>query len=133
MQKLFKQREEFNDAMGITSNIKFGTITQKEWELERDMLLEEIDEYETACKEGNVVEIADALGDVLYLVIGAMFKHGMAREVMEEIMDEIQRSNMSKCDPVTGKAIYSSAGKVLKPGSYSKPNIKGILEKYLLV
>ena len=74
-----------------------------------------------------MVEIADALGDQLYILCGTILKHGLQDKIIE-IFQEIQRSNMSKLD-AEGKPIYREDGKVMKSNLYFKPDIKSILEK----
>ena len=90
---------------------------------------EENEEYLEACQNGDMVEIADALGDMLYIWCGTVLKHGM-QDIICDIFDEIQRSNMSKLDE-NNQPIFRDDGKVLKGANYFKPNIKGILEKYV--
>jgi predicted HAD superfamily Cof-like phosphohydrolase len=87
---------------------------------------EENEEYLDAAKNGDLVEIADALGDQLYILCGTILKHGLQYKIAE-VFDEIQRSNMSKLD-ADGNPIYREDGKVLKSELYFKPNIKAILE-----
>jgi predicted HAD superfamily Cof-like phosphohydrolase len=72
------------------------------------------------------VEIADALGDMLYILCGTILKHGLEYKI-EAVFEEIQRSNMSKLDG-HGKPIYREDGKVLKSDRYVKPDIAAILE-----
>ena len=74
-----------------------------------------------------MVEIADALGDQLYILCGTILKHGLQHKI-EEVFDEIHRSNMSKLDE-QGKPIFREDGKVLKGNDYFKPDIKKILGK----
>ena len=88
---------------------------------------EENNEYLEAAKKGDLVEVADALGDQLYILCGTILKHGMQHKI-EEVFAEIQKSKMSKLDE-NGKAIYREDGKILKYDLYFKPNIKKILEK----
>jgi predicted HAD superfamily Cof-like phosphohydrolase len=90
---------------------------------------EENEEYLEACKNGDLVEIADALGDMLYIWCGTVLKHGL-QDIISEVFDEIQRSNMSKLDE-NGKPIFRHDGKVLKGAHYFKPNIRAILEKHV--
>jgi predicted HAD superfamily Cof-like phosphohydrolase len=78
-------------------------------------------------KNGDIVEIADALGDQLYILCGTILKHGLQYKI-EEVFQEIQRSNMSKLD-VNGQPIYREDGKVMKSELYFRPDIKSILEK----
>ena len=87
---------------------------------------EENEEYLEAAKNGDLVEIADALGDQLYILCGTILKHGLQDKIVE-VFKEIQRSNMSKLDE-NGKPIYREDGKVMKSELYFKPNIKSILE-----
>ena len=94
--------------------------------LRYNLMREENEEYLDACKKGDLVEVADALGDQLYILCGTILKHGMQHKI-EEVFDEIQRSNMSKLD-LNGKPIFREDGKILKGENYFKPNIKEILE-----
>jgi predicted HAD superfamily Cof-like phosphohydrolase len=88
---------------------------------------EENSEYLEAAKNGDIVEVADALGDQLYILCGTILKHGLQHKIVE-VFTEIQRSNMSKLD-INGNPIYREDGKVLKSSLYFRPNIKAILEK----
>ncbi len=88
---------------------------------------EENSEYLEAAKNGDIVEVADALGDQLYILCGTILKHGLQHKIVE-VFNEIQCSNMSKLD-INGKPIYREDGKVLKSSLYFRPNIKAILEK----
>ena len=88
---------------------------------------EENEEYLEAAKNGDMVEIADALGDQLYILCGTILRHGLQDKIVE-VFEEIQRSNMSKLD-ADGKPIYREDGKVLKSDRYFKPNIAAILNK----
>ena len=88
---------------------------------------EENSEYLEAAKNGDIVEVADALGDQLYILCGTILKHGLQHKIVE-VFNEIQRSNMSKLD-INGMPIYREDGKVLKSSLYFRPNIKAILEK----
>lgn len=104
-------------------------VEKSTFQLRYDLMKEENEEYLEACKDGDIVEIADALGDMLYIWCGSVLKHGM-QDVIEEIFNEIQRSNMSKLD-ADGKPIFREDGKVLKGENYFKPNIKAIIEKHV--
>jgi len=87
---------------------------------------EENEEYLEAAKQGDLIEVGDALGDMLYILCGTIIAHGF-QDKIEAIFDEIQRSNMSKLD-AGGKPIYRADGKVMKGPNYFKPNLKKILE-----
>ena len=88
---------------------------------------EENEEYLEAVKSNDLIEIADALGDMLYILCGTIISHGFQNKI-EELFDEIQRSNMSKLGS-DGKPIYREDGKVLKGPHYFKPNIEKILKE----
>ena len=88
-------------------------------------MAEENEEYLEAAKNNDLVEVADALGDMLYILCGTILEHGM-QDKIEEVFNEIQRSNMSKLG-ANGKPIYREDGKVLKGPSYFKPKIQEII------
>ena len=77
-------------------------------------------------KDNDLTEIADALGDMLYILCGTIIEHGL-QDKIEAVFDEIQRSNMSKLDE-NGKPIYREDGKVMKGPNYFKPNFEEILK-----
>ncbi len=85
---------------------------------------EENEEYLEAAKNDDLVEVADALGDMLYILCGTIIEHGM-QDKISTVFKEIQRSNMSKLGE-NGKPIYREDGKVMKGPNYFKPNIAEI-------
>lgn len=89
------------------------------------LMEEENQEYFEAAKNNDIVEVADALGDMLYILCGTIIEHGM-QDKIEEIFDEIQKSNLSKLGD-DGKPIYRNDGKVMKGPNYFKPKISEIL------
>ena len=91
------------------------------------LMREENEEYLEAANNNDLVEVADALGDLLYILCGTIIEHGLQCKI-EEVFDEIQRSNMSKLGE-NGEPIYREDGKVLKGPNYFKPNIGAILNK----
>ena len=120
--------EIFHDAIGIKNNYEPTIdLSEKDIELRYNLMNEENSEYLEAAKNGDIVEVADALGDQLYILCGTILKHGLQHKIAE-VFNEIQRSNMSKLD-INGMPIYREDGKVLKSSLYFRPNIKGILEK----
>jgi predicted HAD superfamily Cof-like phosphohydrolase len=127
MEKLIKQVEEFNKAFKIDYAQKPTLISNTESALRFKLMDEENEEYLDATIDEDLVEIADALGDQLYILVGTILKHGM-QDIIEKVFDEIQRSNMSKLDE-NGEAIVREDGKILKGANYSKPNLKPIIEK----
>lgn len=126
-QEIIGAVETFHNAFGIENNdTPTVDLTEATLELRHRLMQEENDEYLEAAKNGDLVEVADALGDQLYILCGTILKHGMQHKI-EEVFQEIQRSNMSKLD-ANGKPIYREDGKVMKSELYFKPNIKSILE-----
>ncbi len=111
---------EYSDDMNI--NIDESTI-----DLRFRLMQEENLEYLEAAKNKDIVEVADALGDILYILCGTILTHGLQHKIVE-VFNEIQRSNMSKLD-INGKPVFREDGKILKGPNYFKPNIKEILEK----
>ncbi len=89
-------------------------------------MAEENEEYLEACQNGNLVEIADALGDMMYILCGTILSHGL-QDKLELVFEEIQRSNMSKLG-ADGKPIYREDGKIMKGPKYFKPDIKSIID-----
>ena len=118
--------ETFHNSFGIKNEFQpVASINENDFLLRHRLMKEENDEYLEAAKEGDLVEIADALGDMLYILCGTILKHGMQNKI-EEVFTEIQRSNMSKLDK-NGKPIYREDGKILKSDQYFKPDLKSIL------
>lgn len=118
--------ERFHDAFKIENNYAPTTaIGEDQIELRHRLMQEENDEYLQAAKNGDLVEVADALGDQLYILCGTILKHGMQHKIVE-VFEEIQRSNMSKLDK-DGNPIYREDGKVMKSELYFKPAIGKIL------
>ena len=102
-------------------------ISEDRKKLRFELMKEENEEYLEAAENNDLVEVADALGDMLYILCGTIIEHGMQYKI-EEVFNEIQRSNMSKLGE-DGSPIYREDGKVLKGPNYFKPNIGAILEK----
>ncbi len=120
--------KKFHEAFGITNRTEPIAFTnEKEIQLRYDLMAEENNEYLEAAKNNDLVEVADALGDMLYILCGTILSHGM-QDKIEAVFNEIQRSNMSKLG-ADGKPIYREDGKIMKGPNYFKPNIKEILEK----
>ena len=118
---------EFHDSFGIPNKYSpLANVDEKDFNLRYSLMKEENEEYLQAAKEGDLTEIADALGDMLYILCGTIIEHGMQHKI-DEVFSEIQNSNMSKLGN-DGNPIYREDGKVLKGPNYFKPDIKGILD-----
>lgn len=119
---------DFHNAFGLGVEQKpKANLPNEISKLRFDLMKEENEEYLEAAKANDIIEIGDALGDMLYILCGTIIAHGF-QDKIESIFDEIQKSNMSKLG-ADGKPIYREDGKVLKGPSYFKPDIKSILEK----
>ena len=120
--------KEFHNAFGLgVSNAPKADLGTAKNRLRFNLMDEENKEYLEAAENNDLVEVADALGDMLYILCGTILEHGMQYKI-EDVFEEIQRSNMSKLD-LDGQPIYREDGKVLKGPSYFKPDIKAILDK----
>lgn len=115
--------ETYKLAIRNTPDVSFPT---KESVLRYELFKEENEEYLEAVKKKDLIGVADALGDMLYVLCGTILDHGLQGKI-EAVFDEIHRSNMSKLDK-NGQPIYREDGKVLKGPDYSPPNLESILE-----
>jgi predicted HAD superfamily Cof-like phosphohydrolase len=118
----------FHEAFGISNATEpTGAIGDRDALLRYKLIREENEEYLEAALKGDLVEVADALGDILYILCGTLLKHGLENKI-DEVFREIQRSNMSKLG-ADGKPIHREDGKVMKGPNYFKPDIASILDK----
>lgn len=128
MQDKINAVKEFHESFKLgVKNTPTANLGEAKNKLRFNLMAEENEEYFEAAQNNDLVEVADALGDMLYILCGTIIEHGMQHKI-EEVFNEIQRSNMSKLG-ADGKPIYREDGKVLKGPSYFKPNIKEILDK----
>jgi predicted HAD superfamily Cof-like phosphohydrolase len=127
MQKQLNAVKLFHETygLGVSSEMKADLGTLKN-ELRFNLMKEENEEYLEAVQNNDIIEIADALGDMLYILCGTILEHGLQHKI-EAVFDEIQRSNMSKLGE-DGKPIYREDGKVMKGPNYFKPNFSDILK-----
>ena len=127
MQKQLKAVRIFHETygLGVSEEMKADLGALKN-ELRFNLMKEENEEYLEAAQNNDIVEVADALGDMLYILCGTILEHGLQHKI-EEVFDEIQRSNMSKLGE-DGKPIYREDGKVMKGPNYFKPNFSDILK-----
>ena len=137
MKKQIAQVQDFQKAFGQVVNTEPKIIDSTLAKLRYNLMKEENEEYLEAIYYDDIVEVADALGDQLYVLLGTILSHGM-QHIIEDVLTEIHRSNMSKLDE-EGHPIINGAngvidntraiGKVLKSKNYSEPNIKQFLTK----
>jgi len=118
-------------AFGHPARSKPTHLPIERIEMRIDILREEIDELEEAMTEQNFVNIADAIIDSMYILIGHALEFGFAHR-LEECFNEVQRSNMSKLG-ADGLPVYRDDGKILKGPNYSPPNLAAIIlpDKYV--
>ena len=127
MKKRLAAVKEFHKTfkLGIAEN-PMASLGAEKNRLRYELMKEENEEYLEAVTKGDLTEVADALGDMLYVLCGTIIEHGLEHKI-EAVFDEIQCSNMSKLDE-NGKPIYNENGKVIKGPNYFKPNIEKVLK-----
>ena len=119
----FNDVKNFMNVYGQEVKTKSSFPSKKIVQLRYDLIKEELDELSVAIRNKDIVEVADALTDLLYVVYGAGHSFGID---LDKCFEEVQRSNMSKLGE-DGKPIYNDNGKVMKGPNYSKPNLKQFL------
>jgi predicted HAD superfamily Cof-like phosphohydrolase len=121
---------QFNDACGCHREPKPRIPVEhpETIQMRIDLITEETQELAQALSDNDVVEVADALADLLYVVYGAAHTFGID---IQPIFDEVHRSNMAKVG-ADGKVIRRSDGKILKPEGWTPPNVKGEIEKQMV-
>ena len=121
----FDKVETFMKTFGQDVKTKPSLSSDKINKLRIDLIKEELEELSDAMQKKDLIEVADALTDILYVTYGAGHAFGIN---LDECFNEVQKSNMSKLGN-DGKPIYDQSGKVLKGSDYFKPNLKEILFK----
>ena len=114
-------RQEWNANVGVPMNEEPTLIHQDEGKLMFHLMYEELLEFKNAIESGNIVEIADALGDIQYLLNGTVNQYGL-HGAWDQIQREIHESNMTKL--IDGKLVKREDGKVLKPDTYVRPDLE---------
>ena len=120
----FNKVGTFMKTFGQEVKTKPSFSTDKINKLRLDLIKEELTELTEAMNNKDLLEVADALTDILYVTYGAGHAFGIN---LDKCFDEVQKSNMSKLDE-NGKPIYNEFGKVMKGPNYFKPD----LSKYLV-
>lgn len=135
MKNQLEMVSKFQTAFGQQVCKKPTLVSESLSKLRYDLMDEENIEYLQACQDGDLVEVADALADQLYILCGTILSHGM-QDIIEKCFSEVQRSNMSKLDeeglPIINgeKGVFDESrplGKILKSKNYSEPNLKQFL------
>ena len=119
----FLKVKQFMSIFGQEVKSKAKMPDKNTVKLRLALIKEELEELETAINENDIIEIADALTDILYVTYGAGHAFGID---LDKCFDEVQRSNMSKLNE-NGEPIYNENGKVMKGPNYFKPDLKKII------
>ena len=119
----FNKVKTFMETFGQEVKTKPSFSTNKINSLRYDLIKEELEELKVAMENNDLLEVADALTDILYVTYGAGHAFGID---LDKCFEEVQNSNMSKLDN-KNKPIYSEAGKVMKGPNYFKPDLKKFL------
>ena len=123
MKKQIESVKKFHNTYKLGySETPIANLGNNKNKLRFSLMSEENEEYLEAANNDDIIEVADALGDMLYILCGTIIEHGM-QDIIEDVFVEIQRSNMSKLGE-DGEPIYREDGKVLKGPNYFKPNFK---------
>lgn len=120
MKKLLDDVRAFHEACGVPVLERPQMPGGDRIMLRRQLIREEFDEFIEATEVGDIVEAADALADIIYVCIGAALEFGIP---LDRVWDEVQRSNMAKVDPATGKVRRREDGKVMKPEGWTAPDV----------
>lgn len=128
MNKMVAQVLEWHKKFGVDIGEQPKFIQPARFEMRQTILEEEVEELSLAffTARNNLPEIADALCDIMYVVIGTAIEFGL-QDKFEDLFDEVHRSNMSKLDE-NGNPVKRGDGKILKSELFSPPNLKSILE-----
>ena len=115
----FNKVKIFMETFGQEVKNKPSFSSEKINDLRYELIREELNELKEALKNKDILEVADALTDILYVTYGAGHAFGID---LDKCFEEVQKSNMSKLDG-NGKAIYNESGKVMKGPGYFKPDL----------
>ena len=115
----FNKVKTFMETFGQEVKNRPSFSSKKINDLRYELIREELDEFKEALKNKDILEVADALTDILYVTYGAGHAFGID---LDKCFEEVQQSNMSKLDE-KGKPIYNKSGKVMKGPGYFKPDL----------
>jgi predicted HAD superfamily Cof-like phosphohydrolase len=125
MKQQILQVVKFQEAFGIQGPEQPKMLKKTRARLRQILLEEEVKELSEA---QNLLDVADAICDIMFITLGTAHEYGLT-DRLEMLFDEVTRSNMSKIDRVTGKAIFREDGKILKPETFSEPKLRPIIER----
>jgi predicted HAD superfamily Cof-like phosphohydrolase len=127
MKQHIEMVERFHNSFKVPVENEPVIPEKERCELRYKLIREELEEFRQAFENGDLVEVADALTDLQYVVFGSVLEFGLQNK-FEDLFAEVQRSNMSKLDQ-QGKPIFREDGKVLKSDLWSPPDLKKILDE----
>ena len=119
----FEKVKQFMQTFGQEVKTKASFSDEKTNQLRLNLITEELEELKNAMESKDLLEVADALTDILYVTYGAGHAFGIN---LDKCFDEVQNSNMSKLGK-SGKPIYNESGKVMKGPDYFKPDLSKFL------
>lgn len=125
MKTMFEMVKDFHVAFGQRVSDSPELPDEAERILRMKLLIEEFEEYLAAENDDDIVEVADALADLIYIACGTAVSYGIP---LDEIYNEVHRSNMAKL--VDGKVLKNNLGKVVKPEGWTPPDVEGILKAH---
>ena len=120
MKHLMDDVRAFHEACDVPVIEAPAVPTDDRVELRRKLIMEESDELVLALYSRDIVKIADGIADLIYVAVGTALECGIP---LDQVWAEVQRSNMAKVDPATGKVLKREDGKVLKPSGWTPPDI----------
>ncbi len=121
MRHILEDVATFHAATDTPVATKPGFPSKERRELRRSLIREEVAEFIRAEYTNDLLEVADSLADMIYVIVGTALEYGVP---LHNVWAEVQRANMAKVDPKTGKVRKREDGKVLKPSGWSPPDIK---------
>lgn len=114
----------FNKTFGVPTSKNPSLLSEDDYSLKYDLMKEELSEYLNACRSNDLVEVCDAVVDMMYILNGIIVSHGL-HDIFTDLFSEVHNSNMSKLE--NGKVLRRHDGKVMKGSEYFKPNLKQYL------
>lgn len=114
----------FNKTFGVPTSKNPSLLSEDDYSLKYDLMKEELSEYHNACRSNDLVEVCDAVVDMMYILNGIIVSHGL-HDIFTDLFSEVHNSNMSKLE--NGKVLRRHDGKVMKGSEYFRPNLKQYL------
>jgi len=124
-----KNVKDWHEKFGVHVGRQAGLIGMKRFDMRQNILQEEVNELKSAYEAGELHSVADAICDILYVIIGTAVEFGL-HDKLDALFAEVHRSNMSKLDE-NGNPVKREDGKILKSKLFSPPDLKAILENQL--